>query len=348
MLVSLAGCSDPPQLSLAQLLGDAAVAREDAAPSPGLDGAVANDGSAANDDAQVGPQPANDGDGGGGADAKGSWPDVTFSGHLYVSIFDQRRGGLALYASPLSASSSPVLVLTAANGITGAWNSMVMPDGSRIYVVDHESLSVLGFDLPLTVDSQPVVSIKFPDYPCDLVFDPQGQLWVSAFSGKVFQLAPPITSASVPLLKLRVPAPINNLFAITLSSDGDLLTTGADPGIAVFHPPLTDRAAPDFVMSAGLRYQGLTFHEDNLYATGFYDGIWLFQPPFSSKSFPAKHLPAQGSLSTLVFAPHGELLVANAMNQTNYGIEVYDVASSTLEFTVLQGAVNAYGVAWGP
>jgi hypothetical protein len=318
-LLSLAACADTLKLPMTEVVGDAGF---DSAPPP--------------DDATT-PDAVRHAD----------WPDVTFNGHLYVGIFDERRGGLAVFASPLSARSAPSLLLTAANGITGAFSIAMTPDLARLFVADGVSYSILAFDLPLAANSQPAFTLRTPNPPPNgVAFDADGHMWVAGSGGEVDEYVPPITATSMPARRLEVMAGDINLFAIAFAPEGALVATGANSGVAVFQPPFADHAQANFVMTPRLRYQGLAFHGGNLYATGFYDGFFSFVPPFSGSSFPDQQFRAGGYLSDIVFAPAGQVLLAR--DDADGGVVVYDLDTSQMEFTVSANVVHARGLIWGP
>jgi len=258
----------------------------------------------------------------GGSDTGGG--DGGGFGQAFVGNFNNGSGGnIGVYTSvPLTAASTPAFTLGNANGLSAPSSIRVDPNGQRIWVADFGNSKIFAFDLPLTGTSQPSVSMDAANVPVDLQFDPNGNLWVGEFAGKIEEWT--VGNLSGPSAKTLATGSTNNIFALAFDAAGTLYTGGAgSPFMFVFNNPGTANAPSASNATYGGTISGLAFAPGKLFVGSFATGeLGFYTLPITANSQPTPLITSGVFGQKLGFAPTGELTVpvgdSGAQNKVNF------------------------------
>jgi hypothetical protein len=259
----------------------------------------------------------------GGSDTGGGDGGGGF-GQAYVGNFNNGSGGnIGVYTSvPLTAASTPAFTLGSANGLSAPSAIRVDPNGQRIWVSDAGNSKILAFDLPLAANSQPSVTLTAANEPFDLQFDPNGNLWVGEFTGKIEEWT--VGNLSGPSVKTLATGSTSNIFAIAFDAAGTLYTGGpGSPFMFIFNNPGTANAPSASSATFGATISGLAFAPGKMFVGSFQTGeIGFYTLPITANSQPTPIITSGVFAQKLGFAPTGELTVpvgeSGAQNKVNF------------------------------
>jgi hypothetical protein len=230
-------------------------------------------------------------------------------GNLYVSnTFNQT---ISVFKSPVSASSTPFLVM---GPITGAVTpeGMAFDSSGNLYVGDEIGTQVLIFSPPFTAGVQAptkVLNIGGPAFrPVGVVFDRAGEMLIPSFGfQQVVVFRPPfVNGANTPVGIMTMPTFTGG---IGIDTHDNLIVGLVDGTLAIVHPPFATGVTPSAaipitflngnpLLPAREALNSATDASGNLWTTFGADGPAPPPPPLGTNEFGiAEFAPPYGNSS---------------------------------------------------
>ncbi|HTL37528.1 MAG TPA: hypothetical protein VL326_30565 [Kofleriaceae bacterium] len=264
----------------------------------------------------------------------------------FVGNYNNASGGnIGVYTSlPLSATSTPAFTLGSANGIGAPSAIRIGPMGQKVWVTDAANMKIFSFDLPLTSSSQPVVTLNAAAQPMDLHFDPNGNLWVAEFGGKVEEwTVGNLSGASAKTLQ----AGTGNLFSMAFDATGNLYVAGGT--LYMFSNPATASAPTYTITNYGGSISGLAVQTGKLYCGSYTNGVLgYYTLPLNANSAPTTIIASGVFGQKLGFAPTGDMTVPVGLSGSQNKVNFYSApAYNTLDFS-LDNLNDPRSLTYGP
>jgi hypothetical protein len=278
--------------------------------------------------------------------------------------------GVAVYAQPITPSSTPVFTLGAANGITLFPAAVGFDTHGNLFVLDESTSQVLIYAPPISSSSTPATTLALAgaSNAFSLAVDAGNNLWVSSSNNAtVWKFTPPFaTGTPAPALTLTalntVPA-ISRPAAIGFDRYGDMcLEDFGTNQVLIYRPPF----AVPITAAAAIRTNGgadepggCGFNVNGqLLVSDFTNGNeYFYNPPFATGSLPAFAISPpvvsgglSGGTKVVGFDSAGNLYVPYSFDGANGNVSVYGPpfsGASVPQFSLPQSG-DPYGVGFSP
>lgn len=259
--------------------------------------------------------------------------------HLYVA--NGSGGNLLEYASPFSASSTPVVNLKIGGNIWG-----VASDSNYVAMEDSTGFIYI-FAQPLSASASPVAQFQGGAQGGQLYFDSSGNLYTAIQGSGVLEFSPPFSNSSTPSKTIFGDAAS---FSLTMDYNSNLYVGNLGMNqIDIYASPYT--GSPTVVPQPGT--YGLASYATYLYGADASSGkIDVYNLPMTAGSTPAFAISNTDPHGLAADVSSGTLYVGDQHGGGGSGsIDVYNQplsGSSTAAYSISSGVTEPVQVWIGP